>query len=205
MNSSDKPRGRPRAYDREQALRRARDAFWASGYQATSLDALVAATEMNRPSIYAAFGDKAALYAEIARRYAHNSVRALEHSLAGPGAVRDCLEHAFRGAARFYLEGEGGARGCFLVSTAVTEAHSDPALRKLLDATFEHFGELFAARFARAGASELQPLPARMLAELATATLLNLSLRARSGASRKRLERLIEAGIAAICAPGTKG
>ena len=55
-------RGRPRAYDPDVALRRARDTFWRAGYAATSLDDLAAGMGMNRPSIYAAFGDKRALY-----------------------------------------------------------------------------------------------------------------------------------------------
>ena len=55
-------RGRPRAYDPERALAQATAAFWDAGYSATSLDDLSAATGMNRPSLYGAFGDKHALY-----------------------------------------------------------------------------------------------------------------------------------------------
>ena len=55
-------RGRPRAYDPDAALRAARDIFWVKGYAATSLDDIVEATGMNRPSLYAAFGDKEAIY-----------------------------------------------------------------------------------------------------------------------------------------------
>src|SRR5690348_9419668 len=55
-------RGRPRAYDPQAALQRATDRFWRSGYSSTSLDEISAATGMNRPSLYAAFGDKHTLY-----------------------------------------------------------------------------------------------------------------------------------------------
>src|SRR5262249_62055712 len=54
--------GRPRAYDPEVALQRAMDAFWDGGFSGTSLDDLSDRTGMNRPSLYAAFGDKQALY-----------------------------------------------------------------------------------------------------------------------------------------------
>jgi AcrR family transcriptional regulator len=57
-----RPRGRPRAYDPDVALAQAMDTFWHAGYAGTSLDDLSAATGMNRPSLYAAFGDKRALY-----------------------------------------------------------------------------------------------------------------------------------------------
>ena len=59
-----KRRGRPRDYDRQAALQRATDAFWKSGYSGTSLDSLTTATGMNPPSLYAAFGNKRALYLE---------------------------------------------------------------------------------------------------------------------------------------------
>src|SRR5579862_6643494 len=62
-------RGRPRAYDPDAALARAMETFWKSGYAGTTLDDLSAATGMNRPSLYAAFGDKRALYFKALRSY----------------------------------------------------------------------------------------------------------------------------------------
>src|SRR4051812_36374931 len=60
--SPGRPRGRPRGFDPEAALGQARDVFWDAGFAASSLDELSAAMEMNRPSVYAAFGDKETLY-----------------------------------------------------------------------------------------------------------------------------------------------
>src|SRR5277367_6135959 len=68
-SASPRPRGRPRAYRPELALAQARDAFWRDGFAATSLDDLSAATGMNRPSLYAAFGDKQALYVKAYASY----------------------------------------------------------------------------------------------------------------------------------------
>ncbi|MBI3517067.1 MAG: TetR/AcrR family transcriptional regulator, partial [Proteobacteria bacterium] len=62
-------RGRPRAYDPEAALAKATAAFWGAGFAATSLDDLCAATGMNRPSLYGAFGDKRALYHHALEHY----------------------------------------------------------------------------------------------------------------------------------------
>ena len=62
VQKADSRRGRPRAYDPETALSQAMAVFWDAGYAATSLDDLSAATGMNRPSLYGAFGDKHALY-----------------------------------------------------------------------------------------------------------------------------------------------
>src|SRR5258708_9237707 len=64
-----KRRGRPRAYEPEQALGKALDLFRKGGFAATSLDDLSAATGMNRPSLYGAFGDKRELYIKSYARY----------------------------------------------------------------------------------------------------------------------------------------
>src|SRR3954470_12000138 len=64
-----KRRGRPRAYEPEVALARALDVFWKDGFAATSLDDLSAATGMNRPSLYGAFGDKRELYIKSYESY----------------------------------------------------------------------------------------------------------------------------------------
>src|SRR5579883_1226199 len=69
QKSAPAKRGRPRAYDEETALAQAMRVFWTGGYAATSLDELSAATRMNRPSLYAAFGDKQALYRTLIERY----------------------------------------------------------------------------------------------------------------------------------------
>src|SRR5271165_2455891 len=62
-------RGRPRAFEPETTLTRAMDVFWQDGFAATSLDDLSAATGLNRPSLYGAFGDKRALYLQAYRQY----------------------------------------------------------------------------------------------------------------------------------------
>src|SRR5256885_16886102 len=68
-NVAPKRRGRPRAYEPEVALARALDVFWKEGFAATSLDDLSAATGVNRPSLYGAFGDKRELYIKSYESY----------------------------------------------------------------------------------------------------------------------------------------
>ena len=69
MEQTQKRRGRPREYDPELALAKARDTFWRAGYAATSLDELSDAMDMNRPSLYAAFGDKETLFLRALEGY----------------------------------------------------------------------------------------------------------------------------------------
>jgi TetR/AcrR family transcriptional regulator, copper-responsive repressor len=196
-----RPRGRPRAYDPDTALRRARDVFWPNGFAATSLDDLVAAMGMNRPSIYAAFGDKRALYLKVATEYARASRVALERELEAPRSLREGLRAAYQGARAFYLAGETAPRGCFLIGTSVTEATRDEQVRAAVDETFEAFTAAFTARFEVAAADgELAPLAPTALAQLATATLNTIALRIRTGASPETIDALIDSTVAVVCA-----
>jgi AcrR family transcriptional regulator len=186
-------------YDPERALRDARDVFWRNGYAATSLDDLAAGMGMNRPSIYAAFGDKRALYLRTAADYAEASRSLLARALAGPGSLRDILYSTYRGARDFYLTDAG--RGCFLIGTAVTEANRDTDVQTIVDSTFDAFTALFTERFEKAVRDgELAAHPPEMLAQIATAALNNLAVRVRAGATPELLETLIEATVTVICA-----
>src|SRR5450432_1288541 len=148
--ASPRPRGRPRAYRPELALAQARDAFWESGYAATSLDDLSAATGMNRPSLYAAFGDKQDIYIKAYRKYRMRLREEFQPILAAPGPVRLVLRQIFEAASTLYRSGPDGPRGCFSVVTAASEAVADPEIRKLVVEAIEALDQTFAALFAKA-------------------------------------------------------
>jgi AcrR family transcriptional regulator len=61
--------GRPRSFDLNRALDRALYVFWRNGYEGTSLSELTKAMGISRPSLYAAFGDKGALFRKVLERY----------------------------------------------------------------------------------------------------------------------------------------
>jgi AcrR family transcriptional regulator len=195
-----KRRGRPRAYDPEVALRRARDTFWRGGFAGTSLDDLAAGMAMNRPSIYAAFGDKRALYRRAVVDYAETSSAWLAAALARPRSLRDGLSAVYRYARDFYLAGDDGPRGCFLIGTAITEAKTDAEVQDIVEATMSGFTKVFAERFERAEREgELSPHAPDALAQIAVATLNTLSVRARTGAQQEVLDGLIAAAVDVIC------
>src|SRR5215472_8400576 len=128
------PRGRPRAYDAEEALAQARDAFWDGGYTGTSLDDLSDATGMNRPSLYGAFGDKRALYLETLDRYRELGREAMKEELSYQLPLADALRRVFARAISIYAAGRHGARGCYLVGTAATESVLDQEIRSVFAA-----------------------------------------------------------------------
>ena len=198
-----KRRGRPRSYEPDVALRQAMEAFWKTGYAATSLDDLSAATGMNRPSLYAAFGDKQDIYVKAYRRYRAQMRDAFLPILTADAPVRAVLRKTFEMASEVYLAGPDGPRGCFSVVTAGSEAIADPEIRRQVNEAIASLDEGFAALFARAMArGELSSdADAAALAKIATATIHTLAIRARLQAQRSELRVLIDAGVAVICGP----
>jgi TetR/AcrR family transcriptional regulator, copper-responsive repressor len=198
-----RPRGRPRAYDPDLALARARDTFWWAGYAGTTLDELAIEMRMNRPSIYAAFGGKEVLYLKAVARYADDSRAALANALAQARPLPEAIRGIYHAAARWYLAGDGGPRGCFLIGTAVTEARRNQEVRAIVESTLDAFTDIFADRFARAALEgELAPHSATALAHVATATLNTIALRARTGAEPEVFDAIIDATVDVICGSG---
>lgn len=197
-------RGRPRQYDPETALDRARNAFWDTGYAATSLDDLSVATGLNRPSLYGAFGDKKALYLASLRKSRAELTASLTTALAPVEPLRTGLARVFDSAATIYVRGETAQRGCFLIGTAVTESVADPEIRAVLAGALEEIDGVFAARFRRAQAvGELSPeADPAALAQLATSTLNGMAVRARAGGQEHTLAGLGRTLIDVICGPG---
>src|SRR6195256_1425478 len=112
-----KRRGRPRAYQPEIALGKALDLFRKDGFAATSLDDLSAATGMNRPSLYGAFGDKRELYLKSYARYRADARAALLDIFKAELPIRKRLQCIFAVVLDSYLSGDAGPRGCFTVIT----------------------------------------------------------------------------------------
>src|SRR3954468_10402593 len=125
-----KPRGRPRAYDPQVALARAAEKFWKAGYAGTSLDDLVEATGMNRPSLYAAFGDKRELYLKTLEHYRDESRALARAALADDPPLRVLLKRFYDKALELYLA--DGPRGCYTIGTAATVAAVDDGVRAFL-------------------------------------------------------------------------
>ncbi len=198
-----RPRGRPRAYDPDRAMDRATAAFWRAGYSATSLDDLTAATGMNKPSLYGAFGDKHALYLATLERYTEAGRVAMVEALKPQLSLREGLRRVYDTALQFYLPADQTARGCFLIGTAATESVEDPEVRKRLREGLRLYDSLFEARFEQArrkGEIAADSDPAA-LASVASAVLHTLALRSRAGDPENMLRAIAGAGIDLLCGP----
>lgn len=199
--------GRPRAYDPQSALLRAMERFWKSGYSGTSLDQISAETGMNRPSLYAAFGDKHSLYLKALEFYWQLSLDAMRDALADPNRpLREALMRAYNGQLSIYFTEDGLPRGCFVIGTATTEAVGDPEIRDLLamglrklDADFETCLQRAQAR----GELKKDTDPAA-LALLASATLHSIAIRARAGTPRAELREIALKAVTVLCSSELK-
>jgi TetR/AcrR family transcriptional regulator, copper-responsive repressor len=197
-----KRRGRPRAYDPRAALQQATDRFWRSGYAGTSLDEISAAVGMNRPSLYAAFGDKHTLYIKALRHYWQLSLVAMRDALADANrSLREALMNAYDAQLSIYFPDGDVPLGCFAIGTATTEAVDDPAIRSILADGLRRLDADLEARIRAArdkGELKDDADPAA-LAVLASATLHSMAVRARAGFSRDELREIARKAVDVIC------
>ncbi len=196
-----KRRGRPRAYEPEVALARALDVFWKEGFAATSLDDLSAATGMNRPSLYGAFGDKRELYIKSYESYRDRARQQMGEVFSVDLPLRQMLERIYGIALDMYLSGKDGPRGCFTVMTATSEAVFDPSIRAMVISGLVETDRFFARIFRRA--QERGELSAsadpQVLALIASGTLHTIAVRARAQVPRAELEAIVNGALDVMC------
>jgi len=197
-----KRRGRPRAYQPDVALGKALDLFRKDGFAATSLDDLSAATGMNRPSLYGAFGDKRALYIKSYQRYRDDARAAMIGIFRDEMPIRQRLQKIYAVALDIYLSGES-PRGCFTVMTAASEAVADPDIRAMVLEGFAELDKAFAAcfRLAKEKGELVGSADTTVLSQLASATIHSIAIRARAGVPRKELEAIVKGAIDIMVGP----
>lgn len=195
VGKGSRPRGRPRSFDRQTALEKALIAFWEHGYEATSVSELTAAMGIGAPSLYAAFGDKQALFAEVVREYGARYGSFGDRALAEEPTARAAVERMLREAAVAYTV-PGRPHGCLVIHAATncTTPHVEESLRGRRNADI--------AAFARRIQDDVDAgrLPADMdvaaLARHTGAIIQGMSQQARDGASREELSVLAEIAMA---------
>lgn len=182
-----KARGRPRSFDRDAALERAMRVFWRQGYEATSINDLTRAMDINPPSLYAAFGDKERLFLAAVERYGCE-MNHTEVILSEAPTARAAVDRLLEKAAQEFTN-RSHPPGCMVVTAATScsadSAHVQAALtkrRRSTEATLR-------ARIER-GVREGE-LPAGTdagaLSRFYATVLEGMSIQARDGATRKSL------------------
>ncbi len=183
--------GRPREFDVEKALRRAMQVFWRKGYIGASLSDLTEAMQINRPSLYAAFGNKEELFRKVLDLYFKEPSAYAHESLQKPTA-RAVVEHLLYGAINM-LTGPKSPSTCMWVNCALSSGSG--RLRKEFAAQRNEGHELLRKRLQRAIDEGDLPITAdaNELAHLVLTINYGMTVQASTGATRKDLERIAKA------------
>jgi AcrR family transcriptional regulator len=192
------PRGRPRAFDRDEALRRAMNVFWQRGYQDASIQALTEAMGIGSPSLYAAFGSKAALFCEAADLYQAEDAAPPTRALDAGATARESVEGLLRANADVFTR-RGGPRGCLLTRATQTCPDDAEIVRRYLDRSHRERVEAIEQRLAQA-AEAGEALPGSDLGELAAyvdTMVQGMAVRAGEGVPRRSLHRTVDLALSA--------
>jgi AcrR family transcriptional regulator len=188
-------KGRPRSFDRDDVLNRAMLLFWKHGYDATSVSLLTEAMGIGAPSLYAAFGDKRALFKEALDHYMTTcgsfTVRAFQE--ADPRAA---IEHLLLGAAAAFTSA-GHPPGCMVITAATNCAPESAAVEKRLRLIRAGTVLAIEEKIANGSRGTNSRAGAHALALFFSATLQGMSAQARDGASREDLEGIARAALRA--------
>lgn len=180
---------RPREFDIDAALERAMQAFWAKGYESTSLDDLCEATGLGRSSLYAAFGDKRELYLRALGRYEDGAAERIAAALARPLPVRKAIA-AFVDRLIEDIAAGPGRRGCFIGNCAAELARADRGAAARVRRSLERIEAAFHDALARAKAEGEIAASADVdaLARFLTAGIQGLRLVGKAKPERKVLD-----------------
>jgi AcrR family transcriptional regulator len=192
-NPLPRPRGRPRAFDRDDVLTLAGETFWRLGYEGASIADLTAAMGITPQSLYAAYTSKADLYREALARWRATAGAFTGRALVEEKTVAAAFNRLLRQAAREYSR-EDRPRGCMLSTAVITCAVENDVIAAHVTALRADVLAAFRARIERGMKDgDIKPdTDAAALARYLQAVVQGMSLQARDGAG--------EADLAAIAA-----
>lgn len=191
-------RGRPRGFDRDQALERLMQVFWARGYEGAQLNDLTAAIGVKPPSFYAAFGSKEDAFREAIDLYIATIGSAPMGALEEAATVRDGLRAMLEGSVAVALSAKPG--GCLLILGVVNCLPANEAVRAHLLNARRKTVELVATRLRRGVVDGELPVDTDIprLAAFFHGIMQAISFQARDGATRADLYALIEPALRAL-------
>ena len=194
--------GRPRAFDVNGALDRALEVFWRKGYEGASIADLTRAMGINPPSLYAAFGNKEALFRKALQRYVDEKRAFLEEAMAAPTAA-EVVARLLRGSADMLADPDH-PRGCLTVQGALTCSEGADPIREELACRRADGEAALRRRLERAQADgDLAPgADCAALARYVATIVQGMSVQAAGGATRAELQAVVDTALLAWSAMG---
>jgi AcrR family transcriptional regulator len=187
-------------FDPDTALERAERLFWRSGAATTSIQAVTAATGLNRSSLYATFGGKRELYLAALRRYLAHRARPAFDVLAADGRGLAAVREFFAGLVDVRCSGDYAGWGCMIVNAHVGAERDDPEVRALLDEHHRRLRDALRAALETAcRRGELsEGASADAAAEVLALLAYGVNLRSRAGADADTLHAAVAAALAPL-------
>ncbi len=191
-------KGRPREFDKEQAAAAALDVFWRKGYEGTTCEELLEAMDIKPGSMYAAFGDKRALYDVAFELYCQKTVEIIMNVLEGPGSplgkVRSLVE--FWGEHMTQPHG----KGCFIDSALIEFGQSDQGVANMARNIADRLRQTIETQLVQA--KEIGELQAtadpRALAAFLVNTKQGLTVMARAGTDKETIQGVIQTSLSLL-------
>jgi AcrR family transcriptional regulator len=191
--------GRPREFNRQEALERAMELFWAQGYEATTLaDLQKAMGGITAPSFYAAFGSKEALFREAVELYKQTQGAPVVQAMAAGPTARASIEAMLRAAMESVCK-QGKPRGCLMVQSAINCMPANKGIEDFMREQRSLREKFIRQRLRRGVADGDVPDGADLngLASFYTSVVDGMAMQARDGASRKALNAIADYAMAA--------
>jgi len=190
-----RPRGRPRSFDRDQALEKAMEVFWSKGFEGASLSDLTDAMGINPPSLYAAFGDKEKLFMEAMERYQRRAGESCPYC--DEPTARAAIEKLLLYMAHELTSAEH-PRGCLMAMAAATSNSASTKLKDALAAKRMASRARLKQRIDRGIKEGDVPAgtDAAGLADFFSTIMSGMSLQAKDGISRKSLLATVKSAMA---------
>lgn len=172
--------GRPREFDIEEVTDKAMQAFWHGGYRGTSVSDLMAATGLEKGSLYKAFGCKEQLFLAALDRYLDVGVTQIESVVRNATTAAEALQSILEGVAE-NCSGARGATGCLAVNATVEAEDGPESAERRLARHWEWNRSVFERVIAQGQAEESfrSDLPAAELAESITRLVIGTAVMTR--------------------------
>lgn len=192
--------GRPREFDEEAALQDILDVFWAKGFEGASLSDLVAATGLQKGSLYAAFGDKRAMYRKALALYDRTVIDGAASMLATINLPEEGL-NIFLQSAMDAAAKQSDRRGCFLCNATVDQAAADPETEQAVKASFARLSQALEALLCRLPIKSIDCGQRKAEVQHLLTVYFGLNVMAKAGHPEDALRQAKDAALRSILVP----
>lgn len=190
-----KSRGRPSAFDYEDALEKALKVFWTRGYEGASMAELSEAMGINRPSIYAAYGNKEALFSKALSRYMNGPAAYVAEAMQEPTAKQVALKFLTQSAE--FLSNDSNPRGCMIAIGSLFSGAGSEQVQQELVAYRQGYENVLRERFDLAKSQNDLPqnVNTAALAKYIATVHQGMSVQATSGATKEELLAVVRLAL----------